>query len=252
MSLQEALLEIQPDAALVDLPFEAYHFRLEVPAFTDDRVFVPINDQQAYLINARSGFTLEFVGPLVDCVLRAGYAPRNDGAISLIDSQVGGFDNAVCVPPPTPRQFTTQSPGLAAVTTWILPAYNCEFRNGQSGDEFYYAAFKHPKIPVLDWGRNPEPQLRVQLLTEWTGGMYRKVKKPFVDSVLSISTAARAIPHGVSFRMIDLRNRELIINRVNDRIEYQLTEGTDQSSGSIARDDAPSLVRAFGLGSVLS
>ncbi|EMI16392.1 hypothetical protein RMSM_06680 [Rhodopirellula maiorica SM1] len=57
MTLEDSLFEIQPDAKRADLSRPAFHYRMKVPAFTDDRVFVPVNDNYAFLINARAGFS---------------------------------------------------------------------------------------------------------------------------------------------------------------------------------------------------
>jgi hypothetical protein len=250
MFLEKALLEIQPDAKRVNLCRPAFHYRLEVPAFTDERILVPVNDNHALLINARAGFSMDLAANLIAHVLKAEYVSPADGAISVIgglDSSFAPFDSVVCVPPPTPRQFKSQSDALADATTWILPAYNCEFRDGQSGQEFYSAAFERPRIPVMAWDRQPEPQLRVQLLAEWNGGMYKRTKTPFVDSLSSIVTAVAGIPPNVGLRIADLYDRHIDIESNGHSIRYVFTDGTQTSTGEFAVEEIVEHIRRFGV-----
>jgi hypothetical protein len=252
MTLRQDILDVDPDAKKIALCGKTvFHMQWETPSEVDDRLVVPVTTPRAFLINACNSFSLPLATAVLQFALNAKYKPSRDCSITVLSGFSHAdvaFETVVCVPPPTPRQFNSLSESLASATSWILPAFACEFLDGQSGEDFYNAAFNVPRIPVFDWNRSAEPQMRVQLLTDWPGGMYRKLRNPFVDSLSSIIVAVKDIPKNVKLRVLDLWGRELIVYRANREIAYQQNDGNRQSSGRFRIRDAADVLRNFGLG----
>lgn len=195
---------------------------------------------------------MDIAEDVLEFIFASKVPPSRRGAVTVLDgfqSSRCKFDAVVCVPPSIARKFDTQSDRLAEVTTWVVPAYSCEFLDGQSGKDFQFAiSTRGAGIEAMEWDRHPVPQLRVQLMTDWPGGMLAKRKKPGMVSLSMIAVMIEDLPNeSVELCIVDLRDRKMHVRKNGDMVYYSIpgppdVEGESRSSGTIGQ------LRRFGLG----
>jgi hypothetical protein len=256
--IEQELLKIEPESRKMQLGKHAVlYYQIIVPAFTFDVVFCAIGRGRAIEVCARSGFSFEIAQRILDFAVANEYEPLSSDAITVLDGfecSPPGFETVTLVPPAIGKRYATNgSPKLDEVTVWAIPGYKCELQDGQSGTDFEFCNSNGgAKIHVVEWDREPTPQVRIQLLTDWPGGALRKRKRPGIMSFDSVVSTTQYIPEAsVEVRIVDFRNRELDVTRKGSALEYAMRDGAKTEEGSLPLEAISEYLRRFALGKEL-
>lgn len=215
------------------------HYQTVVPAHTFDFV-VLLREHDLLVVRARGSFNRELAANIVKfCEGR-----KSETGIKVFDgfSSPGySFDCITLAAPSISRCFSSESEYLAEIATWAFPSFACEFRTDPDGENFDFLLGKGSRIEAIDWNREPTPQARIRLLTDWPGGLLRKRKNLGIvhwEAVIGIGTK---LPLGEVVVIANLEDKEIRISST--------CSGFD-CSGSVCReqlsaDDLAHLLKEF-------
>lgn len=179
--LVQELQRLEPDARPLKLgTHRVWTWDVVVPAHTFTNVFLPLADEKAIQLTARSGFSSDLSRSLLNLVSRWEGLDIQAKTLSVLPGLRSGtdFDQAGIAPPNVANRFEHESDYLRKRCFWVFPCYSGEFRSGQDESEFDATIRRSGNVSVVEWDRLPAPHIKFQLLDPWPGGMLAKRKKP--------------------------------------------------------------------------
>jgi hypothetical protein len=188
-----------------------YQYQIVVPAYPFDFV-VLLREHDLLVIKARGSFDRELASNIVSFCEHKNAETTGLTVFEGFSCPGYSFECVTFAPPPISRCFTGESEYLADSATWAFPSYNCEFRSDPNGKDFDFLLGKGGRIEAMDWNREPMPQARIRLLTDWPGGVLAKRKKLGIVQWKSLVHIATNLPPGEEVVVANLDDQEIHIS----------------------------------------
>jgi hypothetical protein len=136
-----------------------YHHQDHTPAHCYDSLICPLANQGLLELCSRDSFDETLATFLLDCVTGTDLPALGSKRIGVLAARFPRpwpFECVVVVPPRTAERFDHLSRRLKRVTYWAAPAFAYEFRDGESGESFWYQIRRRDgwQVDLISWHRD--------------------------------------------------------------------------------------------------
>lgn len=196
--------------------------------------FATVSEEHAILIHAEENcFSLSLAKLILS---KRPEVPIEEAAVRRFKSKITNFDCIVFMPPPAPQyNGLDEDEAVARSTIFAFPAFQNEFRGGESWKDVYQYLFRSPHLGVFDWNRSPKPRLEIQLLDPWAGGWLKKSKKPGVIELDYALSLLAEIPPNITVRLRNNWENQVDVHRLkNGKFNFEGSESLQISKSKLA------------------
>ena len=209
------LLEIMPESELFSyLGLHCFKYETTTPAHKFVEIIMFRNDG-VLVLKARDSYDANLAEQILGFVAPIALNFSKVSVYSGFSYPNKEFNHITIVPPEWSSCFT-QSDYLRSVAFWAFPSHRCEIQEGFIGSDFGSLISKGSRISVINWDRNIIPQIRLRLLTDWTGGMLAKGRKPFLNPWDSSIFILKCLPCGQAVELMNSKQELTVIAKTKD------------------------------------